>query len=338
MPLFGDKARELEERLARLGVRPEDLEESFVHSGGKGGQNVNKVATCVVLVHRPTGIAVKCQRERTQGANRLHRAAHARRQDRGAAPRRRQQAPAGGRTRPSPEAPAIAARRSSGCCATSTRSRTRRRCVAPSLTTDLVRRDRADLRRVAIVAGDDAVRARRGGAGWSPSSIVKPTRRGARGRDDPALLDLGCGTGTLLAEVQADTARLAPGRRRRERRDAGRRARQAGARSSPKLAGTSDVTFARTHLGAPLPFPAAFDVCTALLRHAEPPPGHGGARAHVRRRRDGAASGRPAGLRRHQPPRVRGLVGSQRHRSRAPAGGCPSTRASTGRPRSRPPT
>src|SRR6185312_14892256 len=71
MPLFGDKARELEARLARLGVRPEDLDESFVHSGGKGGQNVNKVATCVVLVHRPTGIAVKCQRERTQAANRL---------------------------------------------------------------------------------------------------------------------------------------------------------------------------------------------------------------------------------------------------------------------------
>ncbi|HEY7371903.1 MAG TPA: peptide chain release factor-like protein [Polyangia bacterium] len=71
MPLFGDKARELEERLRRLGVRAEDLEESFVHSGGKGGQNVNKVATCVVLVHRPTGVAVKCQRERSQGANRL---------------------------------------------------------------------------------------------------------------------------------------------------------------------------------------------------------------------------------------------------------------------------
>lgn len=71
VPLSGDKARALEERLARLGVRPEDLEESFVHSGGKGGQNVNKVATCVVLVHRPTGIIVKCQRERTQGANRL---------------------------------------------------------------------------------------------------------------------------------------------------------------------------------------------------------------------------------------------------------------------------
>ena len=71
MPLSGDRARALEERLARLGVRAEDLEETFVHSGGKGGQNVNKVATCVVLVHRPSGIAVKCQRERTQGANRL---------------------------------------------------------------------------------------------------------------------------------------------------------------------------------------------------------------------------------------------------------------------------
>jgi protein subunit release factor B len=71
MPLYGEKARELEERLARLGVREEDLEESFVHSGGKGGQNVNKVATCVVLVHRPSGVAVKCQRERTQLANRL---------------------------------------------------------------------------------------------------------------------------------------------------------------------------------------------------------------------------------------------------------------------------
>jgi protein subunit release factor B len=71
MPLSGDKARALAQRLAALGVREEDLEETFVTSGGKGGQNVNKVATCVVLVHRPTGVFVKCQRERTQGANRL---------------------------------------------------------------------------------------------------------------------------------------------------------------------------------------------------------------------------------------------------------------------------
>ncbi len=71
MPLTGDRARALAERLAALGVREDDLDESFVTSGGKGGQNVNKVATCVLLVHRPSGTFVKCQRERTQGANRL---------------------------------------------------------------------------------------------------------------------------------------------------------------------------------------------------------------------------------------------------------------------------
>ncbi|HET6282333.1 MAG TPA: peptide chain release factor-like protein [Polyangia bacterium] len=71
MPLTGDRARAVTQRLAGLGIREQDLDEHFVHAGGKGGQNVNKVATCVVLVHRPTGTAVKCQRERTQGANRL---------------------------------------------------------------------------------------------------------------------------------------------------------------------------------------------------------------------------------------------------------------------------
>ena len=71
MPLSGERARAVAERLAALGVREEDLDETFVHAGGKGGQNVNKVATCVVLVHRPSGVAVKCQHERTQGANRL---------------------------------------------------------------------------------------------------------------------------------------------------------------------------------------------------------------------------------------------------------------------------
>lgn len=60
----------LEQRMAALGIRPEDLEESFVQSGGRGGQNVNKVATCVLLVHRPTGVQVKCQTSRYQGVNR----------------------------------------------------------------------------------------------------------------------------------------------------------------------------------------------------------------------------------------------------------------------------
>ena len=57
--------------MAALGVRESDLEESFVRSGGRGGQNVNKLATCVMLLHRPTGIQVKCQSTRQQGLNRF---------------------------------------------------------------------------------------------------------------------------------------------------------------------------------------------------------------------------------------------------------------------------
>lgn len=69
-PVSAGKVAALVARMAELGIREEDLDESFVRSGGKGGQNVNKVATCVVLVHRPTGTSVKCQEARTQGMNR----------------------------------------------------------------------------------------------------------------------------------------------------------------------------------------------------------------------------------------------------------------------------
>lgn len=70
-PVTPEKERALASRMARLGITPDALDEAFVRSGGKGGQNVNKVATCVVLRHRPTGTLVKCQEARSQAMNRF---------------------------------------------------------------------------------------------------------------------------------------------------------------------------------------------------------------------------------------------------------------------------
>ena len=66
-----EKEQALDERMARLGVREEDLRETFVRSSGPGGQKVNKTASCVQLMHLPTGLAVKCQQERSQTLNRF---------------------------------------------------------------------------------------------------------------------------------------------------------------------------------------------------------------------------------------------------------------------------
>lgn len=61
---------QIHERLAALGVRVDQVEERFVRGGGPGGQKINKTSSTVWLQHRATGIEVRCQRERSQAANR----------------------------------------------------------------------------------------------------------------------------------------------------------------------------------------------------------------------------------------------------------------------------
>ena len=60
----------LEERMKRLGIREQDLVEKFVLGSGKGGQKMNKTSSCVYLRHIPSGLEVKCQRERSRALNR----------------------------------------------------------------------------------------------------------------------------------------------------------------------------------------------------------------------------------------------------------------------------
>ena len=65
------KEKRLRDKMQALGIYERDLQEKFVRSGGKGGQNVNKTSTCVHIRHIPTGMGVKCQRERSQSLNRF---------------------------------------------------------------------------------------------------------------------------------------------------------------------------------------------------------------------------------------------------------------------------
>jgi protein subunit release factor B len=66
-----EKAKALEDRMERLGIKESDILERFVRSQGHGGQKVNKTSSCVYLKHLPTGIEVKCQQERSQSLNRF---------------------------------------------------------------------------------------------------------------------------------------------------------------------------------------------------------------------------------------------------------------------------
>ena len=66
-----EKNKWLQERMEALGIHEKDIEEKFVRSSGSGGQKVNKTSTCVYLKHLPTGIEVKCMKERNQSLNRF---------------------------------------------------------------------------------------------------------------------------------------------------------------------------------------------------------------------------------------------------------------------------
>ena len=61
---------QITERLAALGVSVSDVDERFVRGAGPGGQKINKTSSTVWLRHRPTGVEVRCQQERSQTANR----------------------------------------------------------------------------------------------------------------------------------------------------------------------------------------------------------------------------------------------------------------------------
>lgn len=66
-----EKNKWLKDRMEELDIHEKDIEEKFVRSSGKGGQKVNKTSTCVYLKHLPTGIEVKCMKDRSQSINRF---------------------------------------------------------------------------------------------------------------------------------------------------------------------------------------------------------------------------------------------------------------------------
>ncbi len=70
-PVSIDKESQLLQRMARLGIAESDLRETFIRGGGPGGQKTNKTSSTVCLRHLPTGIEVRCARERSQSMNRF---------------------------------------------------------------------------------------------------------------------------------------------------------------------------------------------------------------------------------------------------------------------------
>lgn len=66
-----EKRKRLAVRMDELGIKESDLQERFLLGSGKGGQKINKTASCVQLKHQPSGIEVRCQQDRSQAMNRF---------------------------------------------------------------------------------------------------------------------------------------------------------------------------------------------------------------------------------------------------------------------------
>ena len=64
------KQKEIESKMKNLGIFEKDIEEKFILASKRGGQKVQKTSSCVYLKHLPTGLEVKCQKERERETNR----------------------------------------------------------------------------------------------------------------------------------------------------------------------------------------------------------------------------------------------------------------------------
>lgn len=74
--ITNEKMEELHQKMQRVGLKEEDLLEKFILGSGKGGQKINKTSSCVYLKHIPSGLEVKCQKERSRELNRYYARKH----------------------------------------------------------------------------------------------------------------------------------------------------------------------------------------------------------------------------------------------------------------------
>jgi peptide chain release factor len=72
MPITDKKKDRLKTRMQALHIYEKDIEENFILGSGKGGQKVNKTNSCVHIIHKPTSISIKCQRQRSRELNRYY--------------------------------------------------------------------------------------------------------------------------------------------------------------------------------------------------------------------------------------------------------------------------